>query len=77
MPWLILNTKKINDEFRVAVLIHELSVDGVARAINELLGDEERLHELHLNCLEARKHLCWEAEEGKLIEYYREIFRNE
>ena len=69
--------EKINDEFRVAVLIHELSVDGVARAINELLGDEERLHELHLNCLEARKHLCWEAEEGKLIEYYREIFRNE
>ena len=69
--------EKINDEFRVAVLIHELSVDGVARTINELLGDEERLHELHLNCLEARKHLCWEAEEGKLIEYYREIFRNE
>jgi glycosyltransferase involved in cell wall biosynthesis len=69
--------EKINDEFRVAVLLPELSVDGVARAINELLVDDDRLDDLHRNCLEARKYLCWEAEEDKLIRYYREIFRNE
>lgn len=65
---------KINNRFRVAVLINQLSVKFIADKLEELMKSEGLRKELHHNCLEARKVLCWENEEKSLLEFYRNIF---
>jgi glycosyltransferase involved in cell wall biosynthesis len=66
--------KKINDRYHIAVLLQELSMEIVAQKINDVINDDAMLNELRANALEARKLLCWQNEEAKLIEFYKEIF---
>jgi glycosyltransferase involved in cell wall biosynthesis len=66
--------EKINNEFRVAVLIEDLDVEVISNSINKLMQDEKLLDELHLNCLKAREVYCWQNEEKTLIRFYKEIF---
>jgi glycosyltransferase involved in cell wall biosynthesis len=68
--------KKINDVYKVAVLIEELTPKTVAAAINRLISDQALLQELHSNCMKAREVLCWQNEEKILVDYYHQIFRN-
>ena len=64
----------INREYKVAVLLHKLSVENIAETIDKLISDEQALEEMHLNCLRARKVLCWQNEEKVLINYYKQVF---
>lgn len=66
--------EKINNEFRVAVLIQDLDVQVIVDSINRMMDDEKLLEELHLNCLKAREIYCWQNEEKTLIRFYKEIF---
>jgi glycosyltransferase involved in cell wall biosynthesis len=66
--------EKINNEFKVAVLIPELAVDTIVATINEIMKDENLLAEMRSNCLRAREVYCWQYEEKKLIAYYKNIF---
>lgn len=62
--------KRINDEYEVAVLIDNLSIDSIVAAINDLLADTDKYHRLKANCLKARESLNWQKEEKKLLKFY-------
>jgi len=64
--------KKINDEYEVALLLDELSVSSVSKAINELFGNKELHLRLRQNCLKAREVYNWQNEEKNLIDFYRQ-----
>jgi glycosyltransferase involved in cell wall biosynthesis len=65
--------KRINDEFNVALLIDDLQVETIAKAINTLLHDGELYAALQKNCLEARVVLNWTEEEKKLLDLYKKL----
>jgi glycosyltransferase involved in cell wall biosynthesis len=49
---------------------------SIGTAIAELLKLQERLQEMHRNCLVAGPVLCWESEGVKLIEAYDQMLNN-
>ncbi|MDE3183592.1 MAG: glycosyltransferase [Bacteroidota bacterium] len=65
--------KKINEAFEVAVLIDELSVTSIEKALNRLLQDEELYFRLKQNCLKARDVYNWQNEEMKLLGFYNQF----
>lgn len=65
--------QKINEKFKVAVLLDDLSVDHVAETINRTMEDKALLEELRANALRARDIYCWQEEEKKLIQFYKNI----
>ena len=66
--------KNINEEFKVALLINDLAIKSIEKAINDLLTDENLYKELQQNCLAARSKLNWQNEEIKLLAFYKNIF---
>jgi glycosyltransferase involved in cell wall biosynthesis len=65
--------EKINSQFEVATLVDALPPEAIAQALNKLLDDENYYNRLQQNCLEARKVYCWQEEEKKLIDFYKNI----
>ncbi len=66
--------RTVNNQFDVAVLIPELSVDLIVKTVNDLMADENKLQHMKLQCMAARQQLSWEKEEQKLVGFYRNIF---
>jgi len=62
--------RKVNDRFKVAVLINDLRIESIIDAINQTMTNEDLLHELKTNCLKARTVYNWETEEKELINFY-------
>ena len=60
----------INNIYNVAYLIQDTTVATIATALNKLLNDDVVHTYLAENCIEARKHLHWEQEANKLVEFY-------
>jgi glycosyltransferase involved in cell wall biosynthesis len=60
----------LQEEHRVFYLIDRLEVNGLVRAIEHLLGDNELYLALQENCKIAAKEWCWERERAKLMEMY-------
>ena len=65
--------EQVNREYEVAALINNLQTQTISGAINRLLTDEALYNRLHNNCMEARKVYNWQAEEKKLLAFYRNI----
>lgn len=65
---------RVNQLYKVAVLIDELTVDAVVGAINGILLNDELLEEMQRNCLVAREKLNWQREEKELIKFYQSVF---
>ena len=65
--------EQVNREYEVAVLISSLEPQTIAEAINRLLNDDALYSRLHNNCMEARNVYNWQAEEKKLLTFYRNI----
>ncbi len=65
--------KAINDVYNVAYLINDTSADTIAAALNKLLDDDVLHKGLANNCIAARVHLQWQAEEKKLVEFYNTL----
>jgi glycosyltransferase involved in cell wall biosynthesis len=65
--------QKLNQQFEVAVLLDELSVEIVHKTINDLMSNEDRLNGMRMRCLEARQQWCWQKEENILIDFYQEL----
>lgn len=63
----------INAEYKVAYLVDDLSVQGLAAAMNNLLSNDVLREQLRLNCLEARKIFNWEEEEKALLAFYNRL----
>lgn len=66
--------QQINKEYRVAVLINDLSSKSIAQKINFILNDENLRKELKENCKKARQYFNWQCEEKKLIALYKTFF---
>lgn len=63
----------INKQYHIALLIDELNMPVVEKAITRLLTDERFYTELKYNCRKAKKELNWQEEEKKLLTFYRNI----
>ncbi|MEI6947746.1 glycosyltransferase family 4 protein [Paraflavisolibacter sp. H34] len=66
--------RELNQTYRMAVLVHDLSPRALAGSINALLGDKALQKEIRQNCIAARKELNWQAEEKRLLALYAQIF---
>lgn len=65
--------KKINDEYNIATLIDDMTVNDVANAMNKLMEDVVLYKAIQKNCFYAAKILTWQNEEIKLLEFYKSI----
>jgi glycosyltransferase involved in cell wall biosynthesis len=68
--------RSVNETFRIAVLIDDLSAEELSKIINNTLNDPELLDELHNNALKGKLVYCWEKEEQKLLAFYNRIFQS-
>ena len=66
--------REMNNLYKIAVLIDDLSPENISKEINGLLNDDEKWAQLHHNCMEAAKVLNWQKEETKLLAFYKNIF---
>ncbi len=66
--------KKLNDQYRVAVLVTDIEPKTIADSVNNLMADTVLLEQLRQNCRKAREELNWENEEKKLVNFYKNIF---
>jgi glycosyltransferase involved in cell wall biosynthesis len=66
---------ELNSQYRIAVLVKDLSSESIAMHLNKLLEDEDLYAELQKNCMKAREELNWQEEEKRLLTYYQSIFR--
>ncbi len=65
--------REINNKYRIAVLIGDLSPEAIAQGLNSLLNDKPLYDLLQRNCLEAREVLNWQEEERKLLAFYANL----
>lgn len=65
--------KRINEQYEIALLIHNLSVDEISTSLNLLLENKEVYFRLQQNCLESRKVFNWQNEEKRLIQFYKKL----
>ncbi len=66
--------QRINDRYKVAVLIDDLDPGTIANTISKLLDDKELYSQLKQNCLKAMQELNWQKEKEKLMNFYQELF---
>jgi glycosyltransferase involved in cell wall biosynthesis len=67
--------RRINEEFKIAVLIDDLEPSTIAAAINLLQKDSQLYQKLKQNCLIAKEELNWQKEKEKLIQFYHELLK--
>ncbi len=66
--------EKINNEYKVALLIDNLETITIELAINTLFTEDKIYNELQQNCMNARRVLNWQQEEKKLLLFYKKLF---
>ena len=66
--------RQINSQFKLALLIDDLSPGSIAAELNKLLNNAVLYNELRTGCLLAREVYNWQEEEKKLILFYKKIF---
>lgn len=77
LPQLAMNFpeyQKINQQFYIAVLLDDLSVDEIAASINSTMQNQALRDEMSLNAKKAREIYCWQQEEEILLRFYRNLF---
>jgi glycosyltransferase involved in cell wall biosynthesis len=63
----------INQQYKVAMLIDDLSPESIATAVNSLIRDTQLYETMTRNCQAARQVYNWQKEEAKLIDFYKSI----
>jgi glycosyltransferase involved in cell wall biosynthesis len=61
----------INNQFNVALLIQSIEPTEIAQALNTLLQNKTLYATLRQNCIAAAQVFNWQAEEKKLIAFYK------
>jgi glycosyltransferase involved in cell wall biosynthesis len=64
--------KAIHEKYQCSVLI-DCDVNEIAKAINELLTNQNTYSVLTKNCILASQNFNWEIEDAKLLKYYSQI----
>ena len=67
--------KAINDIYPTALLIDDVGEQTIADAMNKLRQDNVLYKILQENCYRASTIFNWENEEKRLIEYWKDIFK--
>ena len=65
--------RRINDQFRVAVLIETLDAEAIATAVNNLHQDLVLYRTLEQQCQVAARELTWEKESTTLLNFYESL----
>lgn len=65
--------ERINAQYEVASLIDNPTPENIAAALKRLLNDKAYYKQLQQNCLTARQKYCWQEEEKKLLDIYRNL----
>lgn len=63
----------LNKQYNIGVLVDEMTVEHIVNAIQILLNDKVLYRKLQENCMQARKELCWQNEEMKLLTIYNSL----
>jgi len=64
--------RKILDEYNIGMVADSVEPASLARLIDEMMNNEEKRITWKKNLRIAAEEFCWENEEGKLMEIYRE-----
>ncbi len=67
--------RQINDKYGFAELIPDNLTNTIVIAINGLLENEIKYHQLQQHCMSARTELNWDQEEKILIGFYQQQFQ--
>ena len=65
--------REINGQYRVALLVDDLSPENLAASLNNLLANDVLYQELRENCFRARTIYNWQNEEKYLLDFYQQI----
>ncbi len=65
--------KEINEDYKIAELVNDLSVENIQYTINYLLGDVNAYNAMQENCLKAREKYNWQNEEQSLLNFYNRV----
>jgi glycosyltransferase involved in cell wall biosynthesis len=65
----------INKQYKIALLIADLSSQTIALSLNNLLQNDVLYKEMQNECLKARQIFNWQEEEKKLLSFYENIFQ--
>jgi len=65
--------KKIVVGYHIGRIVNTHNPEEIARTLREILADTRQWNEWKKNIATAAKELCWEKEEGKLLEIYRKV----
>ena len=65
--------ERINEDFEVAHLIAEPTIQNIAEGLNYLLQNDAYYQKLQMNCLKAREVYCWQHEEKTLLKIYSQL----
>lgn len=66
---------KIISEYGCGIIIPEITSEKISEALNELIGDPEKLALLRKNAAIASEKLNWETEREIVIKLYRDVLR--
>ncbi|MBR1769101.1 MAG: glycosyltransferase [Bacteroidales bacterium] len=69
--------RNIVETYEVGEFIEEPTPKNIAKRINELLSDENKLQRLSDNCLKAQKELSWQREEKSVFDILDKIFQSQ
>jgi glycosyltransferase involved in cell wall biosynthesis len=67
--------QEINKQYKIALLIEDLSSQTIALSLNNLLQNDVLYKELQNECLKARQVFNWQQAEKKLLSFYENIFQ--
>lgn len=68
--------QKANEQFEIAYLVADCKINTIATALNEMLENVALHTRMKQNCLKAREVYCWQEEEKRLINVYKNLFEN-
>jgi glycosyltransferase involved in cell wall biosynthesis len=67
--------REINKEYKIALLISDLTSETIALSLNNLLQNDVLYKEMQNECFKARQIYNWQEEEKKLLSFYEKIFQ--
>ena len=65
--------RKINSRFKIAMLLEDLSIEKIVTTLNSIMENPGCLESMRTEALKAREIYCWQEEEKKLIQFYKNI----
>ncbi|MFT5264364.1 MAG: glycosyltransferase involved in cell wall biosynthesis [Polaribacter sp.] len=66
--------RALNEKYETSILLPDLSIENIIKAINTLVSDKKTYLRLRENTKAAKSIYNWEKEEKRLLNFYNKIF---